>query len=506
MAYGCVLEEEVRRSREDTRRPVHTDLPEPGAHRRRCAARGRTHADLRTQTCQSLEPMCGEFAHPGLHGGEHRSAPHRSAQPDREQSSRSTTARQSYGRGRAIRRMSAARLAVLAFGMLLLAQPVATWHAFSDQERMPDVPGTSLRSDLVLPQGLIDKCRAATTSLQKALLVCGVGYPCDFKCATAWNSAMRDTKRVIDMSCRPLEQLINQHMTGDLAAFRVAENSVFQASEWVNLRSWCEHDTMCGKDTDYSPLVNPCSDTEGQCRDGDSRLDKTQCVQLTPPVTTCPVFSFKRPAGMESTACTDANCHKTLTWLSLQEYQKQELGCVGGLSNLGDNEYTTWACIHDISCQFLVSFEDYACFKYSHTRGEFHFWDLNSNLNLVPPLSQVDARFCSADGTSSLKNARTGQPVPLSGVTFLFERVLGDNSLLVYKSGYAPDLGNGGCGTFKLAKRTQYRVQIDAGDAYYKWIGWMYALDTDLLITVGLYPIITGPALTLPCYNTFVSL
>ena len=64
--------------------------------------------------------------------------------------------------------------------------------------------------------------------------------------------------------------------------------------------------------------------------------------------------------------------------------------------------------------------------------------------------------------------------------------------MVVYKSGYAPDLGNSGCGTFKLAKRTQYRVQIDAGDAYYKWIGWMYALDEDLLITVGLYPIITG--------------
>ena len=459
------------------------NLQEPGAH----------------TTCAA-----SAWSQPGLDGaGENRLAPHFLAQPDGEWSSHSTTERQwtaatDSGGGRscgsASRRMPGARLAVVVFGVMLLAgaRPVATWHAFSDQERMPDVPGTSLRSDLVLPQGWIDKCMAATTSLRKALLVCGVGYPCDFKCATAWNSAMRDTRRAIDLSCGPLERLINEHVTGDLGAYRVVEDNVFKATEWAKVRSWCEHDTMCGKDTDYSPLVNPCSDTEGQCRDGNSRSDKTQCVQLMPSATFCPVFSFKQPAGMENSGCTGGNCHQALTWLSLQEYQKQKLGCVGGLGNLGDEEYTTWACIHDSSCQFLVSFEDYACFKYSHTRGEFHFWDLNSNLNLVPPLSQVDAGFCSSDGTSSLKNARTGQPVALSGVTFLFERVLGDNSLVVYKSGYAPDLGNSGCGTFKLAKRTQYRVQIDAGDAYYKWIGWMYALDEDLLITVGLYPIITG--------------
>jgi hypothetical protein len=154
--------------------------------------------------------------------------------------------------------------------------------------------------------------------------------------------------------------------------------------------------------------------------------------------------------------------------MTLEVYQEHELGCVGGLSELGDEEYKTWACIHENSCPWLVEFEDYACFKYSHTRGEFHFWDLNSNLKLVPPLSQVDASFCLADGTPTLQNARTGQPIMLSTATFMFQRYLGDGLLSVYKSGYAPDLGNNGCGRFKLAKKSKYRVQIDVGAAYYK--------------------------------------
>jgi len=140
----------------------------------------------------------------------------------------------------------------------------------------------------------------------------------------------------------------------------------------------------------------------------------------------------------------------------------------------------------------LVDFEDYACFKYSHIRGEFHYWDLNSNLKLVPPLTQVQASFCHADGSSTLKNARNGQPVDLQHVTFLFQRELGDKSLQVYRSGFAPDLGTNACGSFLLAKRTKFRVQIDAGAGYYKWIGWMYTSDDAFTINVGLYPIITG--------------
>jgi len=329
--------------------------------------------------------------------------------------------------------------------VLLLAEPVAPWHAFADQERMPDVPGTSVRSDFTLPRGTGDRCATAAASLRKALLVCGDGFPCDLKCAAAWNSAMRDTRRIIDNRCGALEALMNQHLQAGL----VREDGAFELGEWGRLKTWCERESVCGRASDHRPLVNPCSDTEGQCRDRATRTSAAECVQLAPPASVCPVFA-------------------PLTWLALQGYQERGLGCVGGLSDLADEEYSTWACIHNTSCPSLVTFEDFACFKYSHIRGEFHFWDLNSNLKLVPPLSQVYASFCLADGTPTLRDARSGQPITLSTVTFMFERYLGANSLETSKSGHAPDLGNGGCGTFQLPKRSKFRVQIDAGDAYYK--------------------------------------
>jgi hypothetical protein len=337
-------------------------------------------------------------------------------------------------------------LTALLAAVLLFSKPVAPWHAFSDQEHMPDVPGTSLRSDIVLPRGTGDRCSTAAASLQKALLVCGDGFPCDLKCAASWNSAMRDTRRIIDIRCGAVEALMNQHLQAGMER----EDSVFRLSEWGTLKAWCQRESVCGRASDHRPLVNPCSDTEGQCRDKASR-DGTasECVQLAPPSSVCPVFA-------------------TLTWRAVQAYQEQGLGCVGGLSTLADEEYFTWACIHDSSCPFLVTLNDYACFKYSHIRGEFHFWDVNSKLNLVPPPSQVSASFCHADGTPTLRDARSGQPIDLSTVTFVFERYLGSNSMQTSQSGAALDLGDGGCRDFALTKNSRFRVQIDAGRVYYK--------------------------------------
>ena len=347
---------------------------------------------------------------------------------------------------RGIKKLNWMALTALFAAVLLFAEPVAPWHAFSDQERMPDVPGTSLRSDIVLPRGTGDKCANAATSLHKALLVCGDGFPCDLKCAASWNSAMRDTRRIIDTRCGAVEALMNKH----LQAGKVLEDSVFRMSEWSMLKAWCQRESVCGRASDHRPLVNPCSDIEGQCRDKASGEGTASgCVQLLPPSSVCPVFV-------------------PLTWRAVQAYQAQELGCVGGLSTLADEEYFSWACIHEIACPYLVTHQDYACFKYSHIRGEFHFWDVNSNLNLVPPLSQVSASFCHADGTSTLRDARSGQPIDLSTVTFVFERYLGSNSMQTSQSGAAPDLGDGGCRGFALAKRSRFRVQIDAGRVYYK--------------------------------------
>ena len=77
---------------------------------------------------------------------------------------------------------------------------------------------------------------------------------------------------------------------------------------------------------------------------------------------------------------------------------------ISNLTHLMRPEHTTWACIHQPSC---VTPElprgDLACFKYSHIRGEFHFWGWNRHLALVAPLFQVQTSFCEPDDALSGK-------------------------------------------------------------------------------------------------------
>lgn len=366
--------------------------------------------------------------------------------------------------------------------VLLLAEPVATWHAFHGNNMMPDVEDTTLHSDVLLPLGPLDICTAAATSLNKALRVCD-GYPCFLSCAAAWNSALRDAKRAIGMKCQILERILvaNLNVPGsDLEYLKVVvQDGIVSKGEWQNMRDWCDHGTQCGPPTqahhlpsDFSPLVNPCFDTEGQCRDAASRLmQATECVQLNPPAAICPDINFKLSAGV--TNCTGPTCIKSLSWLSFQEYQKVGLGCAGGLKELADEEYKTWACVHETSCKKLKDNKDYACFKYSHVRGEFHYWGLNSVLLVVPPRTWLNFSFCFEDGTATLKNARNGTLIDLSKVTFLFSREVTSGTLIKDKAGFAPGLGSNGCGIFQLKERSKYLVQIDAGEFYYKVLqGW----------------------------------
>ena len=54
-----------------------------------------------------------------------------------------------------------------------------------------------------------------------------------------------------------------------------------------------------------------------------------------------------------------------------------------------------YCCRHDLARQ--------VCYKYSHVRGEFHYWGLNSYLKLAELPFLVPVFFCDATGTVLLK-------------------------------------------------------------------------------------------------------
>lgn len=98
-----------------------------------------------------------------------------------------------------------------------------------------------------------------------------------------------------------------------------------------------------------------------------------------------------------------------LTWSSLQRYESEQRGGAGGLSISSDSDYESWACVDAPGCGNPAETmwgDDMACFKYSRMRGEFVWWDWNSNLNIHRPLYELDAAFCNPAGESTLLNAR----------------------------------------------------------------------------------------------------
>lgn len=121
--------------------------------------------------------------------------------------------------------------------------PVGAWHAFMDQETIPELPGTTLRSDIVLPilsdsvgASRITACTIAEASLRKALLVCAGTLGCGLPCAASWNSATRDAKRVVGSPCPNLEAL----MIKNYGSTPVSGGGDFLIDEWQTLATRCE--------------------------------------------------------------------------------------------------------------------------------------------------------------------------------------------------------------------------------------------------------------------------
>jgi len=335
-----------------------------------------------------------------------------------------------------------------------------------DQETIPELPGTTLRSDIVLPilsdsvgASRITACTIAEASLRKALLVCAGTLGCGLPCAASWNSATRDAKRVVGSPCPNLEAL----MIKNYGSTPVSGGGDFLIDEWQTLATRCE---------------KRCPSIPGQAIPNTCRDDVS--YPLAPPAGTCPQFSVTSGRWR----------YPALTWLSLEYYQGAESGCAGGLSLMKDAEHTTWVCIYEPECQYLKENDDMACFKYSHIRGEFHFWDFNSELQLVDPLFQIPVSFCDVAGVSQVVNARTNNPIDLANLKYNF-LIESHGGMVSVKAGQALDLQQGGCATFMLRRNQKYQLELDGGNGYYLYKAWFFTSWRRTTVTAGLFPMIT---------------
>lgn len=328
--------------------------------------------------------------------------------------------------------------------------------------------GTALNSGLELPaltkeagagENGISECQMAETSFRRVLMICGsAATTCRPECAASWNSAIRDARAAVGSGCRTLEALVN-----NTYLFSVSVTPPFTLQEWRTLQFRCRQ--RCGTFNGLVGLVSPC--------------DIATTYHLAPPESVCP--SFKVTNGVYQ--------YRVLTWETMKYYQQQNLGCLGGLSVLGGGEHSSWACVHEESCPALVQADDLACYKYSHMRGEFHFWDLNSALGLVPPLFRVDASFCFVNGDYALRNARNGSVIDILKAEYKMTRYHENNATLDMVQGMVRDLGNWGCGKFQVRKNAKYWLELSA-DGFYSWSGWFYTHDEEVVVSRSLYPIL----------------
>ena len=260
------------------------------------------------------------------------------------------------------------------------------WHAWLGQEALPTLPGTSLESSLDLPKMTpsLDLCDMALTSLKKVISgrVCLQKQPrCHLPCAVAWGSLLRDFEHITDMKCESVKQAIQAWQPSIIdQGFGRGTASLVSLEEGGRLADMCSIQYKCPD--------NHCKRNEDPVRlDGTS--SRPEFSSLAPPSHECPTFAVVHD---------DAGYMLPfLTWHSLHHrYLARALGCSGGLSNeTADVEHTTWACIHQPSCiTDRLPRGDLACFKYSHIRGEFHFWGWNRDLALTLPLFTVEVSFC----------------------------------------------------------------------------------------------------------------
>jgi len=200
-----------------------------------------------------------------------------------------------------------------------------------------------------------------------------------------------------------------------------------------------------------------------------------------------------------------------VTWSTLAHYKKNKLGDSGGLyaTQLGleRDEYSSWGCLWEESCEEMKQQSKMACFRYSHVRGEFIFWKWSSSsvelTETVLDVWTVGAKFCDVRNGPTRPtyiDARDRNIIPPSTeVKYVFNRMHRDGLYRPAISGFMSNLGDDGCGVFHVQRDLQYLLEVTAGVDYFMdralWISptkiemlELPAGNIDIPITVPLFP------------------
>ena len=285
------------------------------------------------------------------------------------------------------------------------------------------------------------------------------------QCATAWESFLRDFRDATLFANTSICRL----SLSEIQLWPAAPNISYVPSEWGAIGQALSQ--LCMNTDVFSCSVN-------------------YCVLSNSPATSCSArqTALLRPLDCPGFKVTDGVYYTPfLTWISMGYYQKNSLGAAGGLNLESDDEHGTWACALVPECGLVRlknASRDFSCFRYSHVRGEFHFWGYNSVLKLLPPLIESDVSFCSQDGRLRITNAATGNPVGLVDVTFSWT-----SNGSIELAGELFNLGPQGCDPFKLASVLDWTLAVSK-PGFYSWSGIFSFTQLEYTVGVALQPVV----------------
>ena len=392
-------------------------------------------------------------------------------------------------------------LTPLVLVLISLRGSARAWHASLGQRATPVQHATTQRGQLEMPRAqdvLYDPCLVLTTSAQKLHQVCNTtcasSMRCDWSCKAAWNSFLRDAHSVEGMECPAFGRFLDQSPFGDsmvpLFHDEIAGYPLIAMNYLILLVDACE--TACREPDAVSEAENfyPCgrvigsgvqnSTTFRMCNDT-RNMDVPACFPLSPLGGQCshqhwPSSPHSRETGANHFSVTDGkHWYPFVTWGAVAHYKQKHMGNTGGFYHgdayhghgyLENNEYSSWFCLWEESCETMRAQRKMACFRYSHIRGEFHWWKWSDGaLDGILDVWIVYGSFCDHERRPSYVHARDrSKTIEPSKVTYDFQRLHRDGKLRSALTGSMSDLGPGGCGALRLQRDMEYRLKVTSTD------------------------------------------
>lgn len=267
--------------------------------------------------------------------------------------------------------------------LLLLPAVARAWHASLGQLATPKVHATSQRGDLQLPRSadvISDPCLTVTTTLQKLHLVCNATcateMPCDWSCQATWNSFLRDVHSMEDQHCPGYVEFLEQNPLG-ASMVPLPSNSTISLQYLYSLVVACQKACLQDAKSNYPCGVLEESGTTSmrKCVAASNPENSLACFPLKPATAKCAGGSFNVTDGK--------HWFPFVTWSVVAYYKKNHMGNTGGLyaadgadrdeNGLEKNEYSSWVCLYEETCEAMMRNRKMGCFRYSHLRGEFHW-------------------------------------------------------------------------------------------------------------------------------------